>query len=137
MPKRPDEIALWNSFGQGAEPINGLYYHWVRDAAQALGIPHKRAEYLCIKWAEQGIYEYGVSAQLGWKVDLFAQYYQYELSYNVTARDKVTDALLLREKSANLLIEAQHHARMAARLKEQREQREAALKAFVRDLSGR
>lgn len=61
MPKRPDEVALWAAFGDGAE------HRWPRDAAAALGIPAGRLEYLCNKWADQGIYEYGTSADLGWK----------------------------------------------------------------------
>lgn len=61
MTRRPDEVELWNAFGLDAE------YHWPREAAAALGIPRGRAEYLCEKWARQGILDYGVSALLGWK----------------------------------------------------------------------
>lgn len=64
MPKRDDEVALWAAFGTNGEP-----YRWPRDAAVALGIPYGRAEYLCNKWSRQGRYEYGVAAQLGWKVE--------------------------------------------------------------------
>lgn len=64
-PVRLDEQALWAAFGTSGEP-----HRWPRDAARALGIPHGRAEYLCEKWARKGVYDYGVSAQLGWKVDV-------------------------------------------------------------------
>ena len=58
MPKMNDEIALWNSFGGGVSP---------RQAGQELGINHKRIDYLCAKWSKQGIYDYGVCVDLGWK----------------------------------------------------------------------
>jgi hypothetical protein len=61
MPKRPDEVALWNAFGTGAE------HETVRAAAAALDIPAGRVYYLCCKWAEKGIYEWGSFADLGWK----------------------------------------------------------------------
>lgn len=68
VPVRADEVALWAAFGTDGEP-----HRWPRDAAAALGIPYGRAEYLCEKWARKGIYEYGVAAQLGWKLDAEAQ----------------------------------------------------------------
>ena len=58
--KRPDEIALWDSF-----PVP---FEFPRDAAAALGMPPRRLYYLCVKWSNQGIYDYGVSADMGWKV---------------------------------------------------------------------
>lgn len=64
IPPRADEAALWAAFGTDGEP-----HQWPRDAAAALGIPTGRAEYLCEKWARKGVYEYGVAAQLGWKLD--------------------------------------------------------------------
>ena len=39
---------------------------YVRDLGVQLGIHPKRVAYLCEKWASQGWYEYGVSADLGW-----------------------------------------------------------------------
>jgi hypothetical protein len=59
--KKPDEIALWDAFGDGAP------HQWPRDAGIALGIPSGRVEYLCEKWSRQGVYDYGVAASLGWK----------------------------------------------------------------------
>ena len=57
--KWPDEIALWESFGEnGVTP---------RDAGDALNMHPKRINYLCEKWSNLGIYDYGVSADLGWK----------------------------------------------------------------------
>ena len=55
-----DEQLLWDSFPN--------QHKWPRDAAKQLGINAKRARYLCLKWARKGIYDYGVSADLGWKV---------------------------------------------------------------------
>ena len=39
---------------------------WPRDVAGDLGVHPKRAHYLFCKWTEQGFYEYGVNAGLGW-----------------------------------------------------------------------
>lgn len=64
MPKRQDETDLWAAFGTNGEP-----HRWPRDAAVALEIPYGRAEYLCVKWSDKGIYDYGTAAQLGWKLD--------------------------------------------------------------------
>lgn len=61
MPKRDDEIALWNAFGDGKE------FERVRDAGIALGIPPRRVYYLCCKWAEKGLYDWGTWHDLGWK----------------------------------------------------------------------
>jgi hypothetical protein len=61
-PKRgakPDELALWARVAAGERP---------RDAGRDLGIPSGRVEYLCEKWASAGIYEYGVSADMGWPI---------------------------------------------------------------------
>lgn len=61
MPKRPDEVALWNAFGPGAE------YNSPRVAGWALDIPARRVAYLCKKWARQGVYDYGIACDIGWK----------------------------------------------------------------------
>lgn len=61
MPKRPDEIALWNAFGPGTA------HEWPRHAGRALGIPPRRVEYLCEKWSRQRVYDYGTCCDLGWK----------------------------------------------------------------------
>lgn len=37
-----------------------------RDAGERFGMTPERVEYLCLKWAEQGWYEYGITCDLGW-----------------------------------------------------------------------
>lgn len=54
---KPDEMALWAALVAG---------EWPRTAGPRLGIPSRRVWYLCEKWARQGIYDYGVSCDLGW-----------------------------------------------------------------------
>lgn len=66
MPKRPDEVALWEAFGPEG---SGAEFRWVRDAMEALGIDPKRAYYLCCKWADKGLYEWGTWWYMGWKVE--------------------------------------------------------------------
>lgn len=39
-----------------------------RDAGTRLGIHPKRVYSLCLKWASQGKYEYGVCVDLGWPI---------------------------------------------------------------------
>jgi hypothetical protein len=56
-PAKPDEAALWAALLAG---------EWPRDAGARLGIPPKRVLYLCHKWADKNVYDYGVSADLGW-----------------------------------------------------------------------
>lgn len=63
VPRRADEVALWAAFGTEGEP-----HRWPRDAGAALGIPAGRVEYLCEKWTDRGVYEYGTAASLGWKL---------------------------------------------------------------------
>jgi hypothetical protein len=55
--KKADEQALWLATVRGEKP---------RDAGKQLGIPSKRVVKLCEKWARKGIYDYGVSPDLGW-----------------------------------------------------------------------
>lgn len=57
MSIKPDEINLWEAVVAGETP---------RAAGVRLGIDSKRVIGLCEKWARQGNYEYGVSADLGW-----------------------------------------------------------------------
>jgi hypothetical protein len=57
MPKREDEQALWAALMTGEQP---------RYAGRRLGMPPRRVEYLCNKWADKGVYEYGVVYDLGW-----------------------------------------------------------------------
>ena len=61
IPKRSDEVALWAAFGEEAQ------HRTPREAGQALDIPAGRVEYLCEKWTRQGVYDYGVACDLGWK----------------------------------------------------------------------
>lgn len=41
------------------------YLH-VRDVVSALGIPEKRAAYICDKWERKGWYDYGTNVLAGW-----------------------------------------------------------------------
>ena len=59
--QRQDEIELWSAFGDGTT------HSTPRGAGIALGIPSKRVNYLCEKWARQRRYDYGVCVDLGWK----------------------------------------------------------------------
>ena len=34
--------------------------------SERLNIPYKRARYICFKWTNKGIYNYGVSWRVGW-----------------------------------------------------------------------
>ena len=62
--RHPDEIALIKALIGRAD-----FRVHVRDLAAALGIPQKRVTRLCEKWAGQGWYEYGTTADLGWISD--------------------------------------------------------------------
>lgn len=55
--KKPDEVMLEEAVCAGEKP---------RDAGERLGIPPNRVRYLCLKWADQGWYEYGITYDLGW-----------------------------------------------------------------------
>jgi len=59
---RQDEHDLWDHFGELTA------YDTPREAGDALGMSHKRIDYLCEKWSKAGIYDYGVCVDLGWKV---------------------------------------------------------------------
>lgn len=63
-PKRPDELALWRAIKSGERP---------RAAAARLGINVNRAAYLCQKWTDRGVYEYGVNVLAGWVDDYSAK----------------------------------------------------------------
>ena len=52
-----DEKRLWSALLDGEKP---------RQAGIRLGINAKRVVSLCIKWTDQGKYNYGVAADLGW-----------------------------------------------------------------------
>lgn len=57
---KPDAQALWDAISTGLESP--------RKAGQRLGIHPKRVVALCLKWEARKIYEYGVSADLGWVI---------------------------------------------------------------------
>jgi hypothetical protein len=59
---KDDETLLWESFPDSIAQTP-------RDAGKILGIPAKRVCYLCSKWEKKGLYEYGVSIDLGWKIN--------------------------------------------------------------------
>lgn len=40
-----------------------------REIAMELGIPVKRASYICEKWTKKGWYDYGVNVLAGWLTD--------------------------------------------------------------------
>lgn len=52
-----DERLLWAALLAGELP---------RDAGRRLNMPPKRVWYLCLKWADKNVYEYGVTCDLGW-----------------------------------------------------------------------
>ena len=54
---KPDEVALWDALIAG---------EWPRDAGRRLGIPEGRVRYLCHKWGDRGIYDWGTTYDLGW-----------------------------------------------------------------------
>lgn len=58
---KDDEAQLWQAFGSHAK------YTTPREAGKSLGIPTKRVEYLCRKWARNKIYNYGTTIDMGWK----------------------------------------------------------------------
>lgn len=62
-PTKPDELFLLNLIKNKGEKS-------VRDVitGQTL-IPSKRCHYILSKWSSKGIYDYGVSLDLGWLVD--------------------------------------------------------------------
>ncbi len=45
---------------------------WPRAIAKAIGMHPKRCRYICDKWADKGIYEYGVSVEMGWLTPFWA-----------------------------------------------------------------
>lgn len=55
--QKPDEAALWAALLAG---------EWPRDAGARLNIPPNRVRYICLKWSRKGIYDYGVTYDLGW-----------------------------------------------------------------------
>lgn len=59
MTVRADEVTLWAAVKSGEPP---------RDAGRRLGVPPNRVRYLCEKWSRQGVYDYGVTVDLGWPV---------------------------------------------------------------------
>lgn len=41
----------------------------IRAIAEGLGIPSRRAAYICDKWTRKGWYDYGVNVLAGWLTD--------------------------------------------------------------------
>ena len=58
---KPDEIALFRAVLETKR--------WPRDVVPD-GMHHKRLWAICEKWARKGFYEYGVSCDLGWFIDV-------------------------------------------------------------------
>lgn len=56
-PKRPDELEFWVWVKAGNYP---------RKAAELLGMNANRAAYLCQKWTDRHVYNYGVNVLAGW-----------------------------------------------------------------------
>jgi hypothetical protein len=56
-PKRPDELEFWIWVKAGNYP---------RKAAELLGMNANRAAYLCQKWTDRHVYDYGVNVLAGW-----------------------------------------------------------------------
>jgi hypothetical protein len=52
----------------------------VRSAIKRIGMNHKRAWYILRKWSDRGLYDYGISLDLGWLTDE-GERFAYELNY--------------------------------------------------------
>ena len=66
MTMKDDEIELFNrikKFGIGTSQSN---YKSVKEIAEDMGMNLKRASYLCEKWANKGLYEWGINILQGW-----------------------------------------------------------------------
>lgn len=59
---KSDEIALLLALAS----VPAGQHAYVRDLVGQLGIPEKRAAYICQKWADKGWYNYGVNVLAGW-----------------------------------------------------------------------
>jgi hypothetical protein len=42
---------------------------YVRQLVADIGMNEKRAAYICEKWADKGLYDYGISSLAGWLTD--------------------------------------------------------------------
>lgn len=58
-PISTDEELLWAALLEGEKP---------REAGARLDIPVNRVRYYCYKWSDKGVYDWGVSHDLGWVV---------------------------------------------------------------------
>jgi hypothetical protein len=58
-----DEKILMQTLQQRAKETQQPY---VREIIRELGMNEKRAAYICLKWANKGWYDYGVSCLSGW-----------------------------------------------------------------------
>lgn len=59
QPVRTEEQQLWHAVLEGEKP---------REAGARLGIARNRVRYYCYKWARQGVYDWGISHDLGWVI---------------------------------------------------------------------
>lgn len=41
--------------------------------SERLNIPYNRARYICFKWTDKGLYNYGIGWEYGWLTDLGKQ----------------------------------------------------------------
>ena len=60
---KDDEKQLLQKLQELTDPPN---FPYVRELVRELGIPEKRAAYICEKWTGKGWYDYGVSVLAGW-----------------------------------------------------------------------
>lgn len=65
--RKPDELALLELLKSGMKrPYNTLGVAFVYGCAAAVGMHENRLHYILEKWADRGIWEYGMSARTGW-----------------------------------------------------------------------
>ena len=70
MTIKDDERHLWARLKKrGESPSDDGNLMTARAIVNDLGIPAKRAEYIFEKWTARGLYDYGVSPDLGWLTD--------------------------------------------------------------------
>jgi len=58
---KDDEKALLATFSKAHE--QGVM---MRQLGQAIGMPEKRMQFICYKWGDKDIYDWGVCWDLGW-----------------------------------------------------------------------
>lgn len=79
---KEDEIAFFKAVAKhcrntGSTPLFSRIL-WPRDIINSKGfsVNYKRAWYLLEKWSNKGLYDYGVSLDLGWITDKGIKYYE-------------------------------------------------------------